>query len=315
MASCLKSLWIWRPRGLAQRTAGHPQTPTPRGALSRGLQPGLSACASLSLLRPPSPYFSSLSPPPVAAALARPRRFRPTGLPSPAHSFTARAGERRGPSQVGAPSRSSRVRAAPAVAAPGSMVGWPKNYLSLCNRAEEREVEVSVWECKLSAYASTWVTSVGMAECVRGLPIPRVLLVTMVSKVQRRMCKIWEAPGLRSGWVETKAFSDSRWQAPSSLHLRKRSSTPCRHQARHPKTGTQCCGAVWCPTLRSLDQCVAHFEILGRRNKGSVTLSGWSLMPRVWKRSWGRDGNGTSGEGIWEVALGKWALWEFLPGT
>lgn len=77
----------------------------------------------LSLLRPPSPYFSSLSPPPVAAAAARPRHFRPTGLPSPAHSFTARAGERRGHPQVGAPSRSQRVCVIPAVAAPGSVVG------------------------------------------------------------------------------------------------------------------------------------------------------------------------------------------------
>ncbi|CAO2640886.1 EGF-containing fibulin-like extracellular matrix protein 1 [Lemmus lemmus] len=63
------------------------------------MQPGLGARASLSLLRPPSPYFSSLSPPPVAVAAARSRHFRPTGLPSPAHSFTARAGERRGPPQ------------------------------------------------------------------------------------------------------------------------------------------------------------------------------------------------------------------------
>lgn len=85
-----------------------PRPQAKRRAFPHGWKPGQGACASLSLLRPPSPYFSSLSPPPVAAAAARPRQFRPTRLPSPAHSFAAGAGLPRGSPQVGAPSQGRR---------------------------------------------------------------------------------------------------------------------------------------------------------------------------------------------------------------
>jgi hypothetical protein len=80
-----------------QRITGPLDPNAKRRAFPRGWKPGQGACASLSLLRPPSPYFSSLFPPPVAAAAARPRQFRPTRLPSPTHSFAARAGKLRGP--------------------------------------------------------------------------------------------------------------------------------------------------------------------------------------------------------------------------
>ncbi|KAF5918016.1 hypothetical protein HPG69_019822 [Diceros bicornis minor] len=78
-----------------------------RSALSRPpCSAWLSPCASLSsLLRPTSPSLSpSLSPPPpAAAAAARPRQFRPTGLPSPALSPSCPGPERSVAAQVGAP--------------------------------------------------------------------------------------------------------------------------------------------------------------------------------------------------------------------
>lgn len=125
----LKFLRIRVPTAYCRGQLG-PQTSTPRGApaFPHGLKPGQGACASLSLLRPPSPYFSSLSPPPVAAAAARPRQFRPTRLPSPTHSFAAAvAGEMRGPPQVGARSRGRGICTVPTRAVPGSVVGRPKN--------------------------------------------------------------------------------------------------------------------------------------------------------------------------------------------
>lgn len=153
-------------------------TPRPQRLEARfpaGSQPGLGACASLSLLRPPSPYFSSLSPPPVAAAAARPRHFRPTGLPSPAHSFAARAGEQRGHPQVGAPSPSRRVRAAPAVC------GGVTQELSesVQTGGGERWRWGSGNEICQPMPLLGWHL-LGWAECERWLPTPRTWLVIVV---------------------------------------------------------------------------------------------------------------------------------------
>lgn len=71
-----------------------------------------SALLRLPQLSPPPPFalpFPSFSPPPpaAAAAAARPRQFRPTGLPSPALSPRCPGPERRAAAQVGAPKRGS----------------------------------------------------------------------------------------------------------------------------------------------------------------------------------------------------------------
>ena len=112
----------------------------------------LSPCASLSSPPPPFalPFPSFSPPPPAAAAAARPRQFRPTGLPSPALSPRCPGPERSAAAQVGAPERGSHQRAqCPRGRAPRSKWGDLRGAVNLrtapiqCRISQaEREVEV-----------------------------------------------------------------------------------------------------------------------------------------------------------------------------
>ena len=121
------------------------------------LPPGLQRSAQplrLPQLSPPPPFalpFPSFSPPPpAAAAAARPRQFRPTGLPSPALSPRCPGPERSAAAQVGAPERGSHQRTqCPRGRAPRSKWGDLRGAVNLrtapiqCRISQaEREVEV-----------------------------------------------------------------------------------------------------------------------------------------------------------------------------
>lgn len=121
--------WGGKIGGVLERALGPEVLTQPRSALSRlACSAKLSPSASLSpLLRPPSPSpFPSLSPPPppAAAATARPRQFRPTGLPSPALSPRCPGPERSAAAQVGAPDAGvTPLRLVPAGLRAGEQVG------------------------------------------------------------------------------------------------------------------------------------------------------------------------------------------------
>lgn len=154
---CLEFRRVWELRvrgweGRASALGGRGADP----AAQRALPPGLLRSAQplrLPQLSPPPPFalpFSSFSPPPPAAAAARPRQFRPTGLPSPVLSPRCPGPERRAAAQVGAPEPGSHQRTqCPRGRAPRSKWGDLRGAVDLrtaptqCRISQaEREVEV-----------------------------------------------------------------------------------------------------------------------------------------------------------------------------
>lgn len=158
-ASHLKFLWIRGLRGLPQRTAGHPQTPTPRGALSRGLT-AWAGRLRLPLSPPPSfallllPFSSSCG---CCCCQTSPFQTHRAALPC---ALLRCQGRRAAWPPAG---RSPKPKSQGARCTRGVWWGDPRTVWVCANRWR-RAVEVRVWEWNLSAYATTWVTSVRMGR-------------------------------------------------------------------------------------------------------------------------------------------------------